>query len=90
METNVLKNPLKTGNVEIPTLFATVKDTGVIDVSFDVGDLHDVNMKDLRADSCEAATCIKRKWNRGTQTEIQSLFPMFDAMEHDAVETTHF
>lgn len=90
LETNVLKNPLKTGNVEIPTLFATVKDTGVIDVSFDVGDLHDVNMKDLRADSCEAATCIKRKWNRGTQTEIQSLFPMFDAMEHDAVETTHF
>lgn len=49
VETNVLKNPLKTGNLEIPTLFATVKDTGVIDVSLDEGDRHDVNMKDLRA-----------------------------------------
>ena len=90
METNVLKNPIETGNVELPTLFATVKDTGVIDVSFDEGDRHDVDMKDLRADSCKAATCIKRKYNRGTQTEIQSLFPIFDAIEHDAVESTHF
>lgn len=90
VETNVLKNPLKTGNLEIPTLFATVKDTGVIDVSLDEGDRHDVNMKDLRADSCEAATCIKRKCNRCTQTEIQSLFPIFDAMDRDAMETTHF
>lgn len=90
VETNVLKNPLNTGNVEIPTLFATVKDTGVIDVSFDEGEQHDVNMRDSLADSCEATTCINRKCNRGTQTEIQSRFSIFDAVEYDAVETTHF
>ena len=90
METNVLKNPLNTGNVELPTLFTTVKDTGIIDVSFDEGEQHDVSMKDLRADSCEAATYRNRKCNRGTQTDIKSLFSIFDAVEHDAMETTHF
>lgn len=87
---NVLKNPLNTGNMEIPTLIATVKDTGVIDVSLDEGEQHDVNMKVLQGDSYKAATCTNRKCNRGTQTELQSPFSIFDAEEHDAMEETHF
>ena len=90
VQTNVLKIPLNTGDLEIPTLFATVKDTGAIDVSFDVGGQHDVNVKDLRADSCEAATCINRKYNRSTQTELKSRFSVFKAVEQDAMEETQF
>ena len=90
VQTNVLKIPLNTGDLEIPTLFATVKDTGAIDVSFDVGGQHDVNVKDLRADSCEAATCINRKYNRSTQTELKSRFSIFKAVEQDAMEETQF
>ena len=81
VKTNVLKNLSNTGNVEIPTLFATVKDTGAIDVCFDEDEQYDVNVKDLRADS----------WcNRRTQTELKSRFSIFKAVEHDAMEERHF
>ncbi len=52
VDTNVLKNQLQTGKVEKPTLLSAVKDSGVIDVTFE-GEQADDNVMETNAENCQ-------------------------------------
>ena len=68
--TNALDNQLQTGQTDMPTMIGAVKDSGVVDVSFEGGDENDDRMQDgSRRDGEHKNT----KSHRATQTELFSL-----------------
>ena len=71
--TDVLKNQLQTGAVEMPTILGAVKDSGVIDVTLE-GDQEDGDhtVKATQDDNCQGAEYNNARHHRGTQTELST------------------
>lgn len=81
--TNVLNNQLQTGEIETPTIFLAIKDSGVIDVT-----LENCKQGDNDEEMNEAESKNK-KCNQGTQTKLLSTrFTMRDKVLHESVDET--
>lgn len=65
-DTNVFKSQLQTEQIEMPTILASVKDSGAMDVPFEEGQQDDDNTVAILA--CKDDT--KYKCHKGIQTEI--------------------
>ena len=70
---NVFKTQLQTGEFEVMTFQAAVKDTGAIDVTLGKGQEDDQMAKRMNDDDLEMATNVNKKCHIGTQTEFLSL-----------------
>ena len=88
---DVSKTQLDTGNVEMPTIVASVKDSGAIDVILENGIQDDHNMVVGHQDNCQVPKDKETKCDRVTQTDIISLSfsdVSDDAMPKRLVETS--
>ena len=89
---NVLKTQLQTGQFEMVTLHAAVKDSGAIDVTFEENEEGDdeggetVEMKDAY---CHGVECSRRKCDQGTQTVLSSLSLITDVTVAESIEETY-
>ena len=87
--TNVLKTQLQTGNFEMISLGAAIKDSGAIDVTLEENEDGDddsgetVEMKDVNRQGVKyrSKTC-----DQGTQTELLLLFTITDIAVHGSIE----
>ena len=87
--TNVLKTQLQTGNFEMISLGAAIKDTGAINVTLEENEDGDddsgetVEMKDANRQGVKyrSKTC-----DQGTQTELLLLFTITDIAVHGSIE----
>ena len=70
---NVTRTQLETGNFEITTLRAAVKDSGAFDVTLEEGEQDDDHTLDLQDDNRQVAKISKKKSHQGTQTDFSSL-----------------
>ena len=69
---NVLKNQLKTGKFEKPTIFSVVKDSGAIDVAFEESKQHDDYKIKAEAESCHGTKHGDTRCHQGKQTDLFS------------------
>ena len=70
--TNVLNSQIQTGQVDMPTLFGAVKDSGVVDVTLEEGEQeHDTT--DMEGENSCRYENFKAKVDRGTQTGLSGL-----------------
>ncbi len=60
-ETNVLQNQLQTGDIEMPSIFTTVKDSGAIDVTLEEDEHGDENTVKERGRKGHDTACMDRK-----------------------------
>ena len=76
--TNVMKTQLQTGNFEITTLRAAVKDSGAFDVTLEEEEQGDDHALDQQDDDRQVAKISEKKGHQGTQTDISSLLAVAD------------
>ena len=80
-QTNVLTNQLQTGEIEMPTVYGAVKDSGAIDVTLEENEQDD-NAEDVQDYSCDYEQENKTKCHRGTQTKL-IVFSLADVVFSD-------
>lgn len=91
--TNVLKSQLDTGQFEMVTLQAAIKDSGAIDVSLDENeeDGDDCgSVVEVKGDNRQRVKKKSKKCDQGTQTKFLSLFTNADVTVYVLIEETHF
>ena len=71
---NMLANQLQTGQIEMPTIQAAVKDSGVVDVNLDDDQEEDHNQVEVQDDNRRDAQEKNTESHQGTQTELKALF----------------
>ncbi|XP_078377182.1 uncharacterized protein LOC144660439 isoform X1 [Oculina patagonica] len=74
---NVLKHQLQTGQIDKPTIFSTVKNSGALDVTFEDGEQSDNNAVEIVGENCLEAEHSGKIREQGTQTEL-CLIPVTD------------
>ncbi len=90
--TNVFQAQLQTGEFEMVTLSAAIKDSGAVDVTLeeneegDDGGGESVEAKDK---SGQAVKYSSTKCDHGTQTELVSFFATADDTMHESIEEAH-
>ena len=67
---NVLKNQLQTGQIDKPTIFSTVKNSGAFDVTLEDGEQRDSNTVERQHENCQDAEHSDTRRHQGTQTEL--------------------
>ena len=72
VETNVLNSQLQTGEIDMPTVYGAVKDSGTIDVNLEENE-QEVNSEELRNSKGKSFVYDGRKCHQGTQTELFAL-----------------
>ena len=88
-ETNVLKTQIDTGDFEMVTLQAAVKDSGAIDVTLEEGEEGDDDTVEVQDNSRQGAMYSNQKCDQGSQTEFFSIFTKADVALHPPVYETH-
>ena len=73
-ETNVLKTQIDTGDFEMVTLDAAIKDSGAIDVILEEGEEGDDDSVKVQDYSPQGAKYSNKHCDQGTQTEVSSIF----------------
>ena len=86
---NVLQTQLQTGDFEMTTLGAAVKDSGAFDVNLEEGGQGDDHALDLHGDNRPITKTSKRKCHQGTQTELLLLLTVANFPVHEPIEDTH-
>ena len=71
--TDILTTQLQTGKTEMPSIQASVKDTGAVDVTLGERQQDTDNPVELLDDSFEGAVCNEAKCHQGTQTRLKTL-----------------
>lgn len=84
--TNLLHTQLDTG-VEMPTVFAAVKDSGAIDVTLEEDSQGDIKAVDKQVESLSNGEYNSPKCHQGTQTELCWL-AVADVVLHVPIERT--
>lgn len=79
VEENVLTNHLKTGQIELPTILTSVKDSGAIDVTLEEDEHRDGNAVEGQGNNYQAAAYSQTRRHQVTQTEF-CLLPTTRAM----------
>ncbi len=74
---NVLRNQLQTGQIDKPTIFSTMKNSGALDVTFEDGEQRDDNAVGRVGENCLDAGNSGKRRQQGTQTEL-CLIPVTD------------
>ena len=85
---NLLGTQLQTGNFEMTTLGAAVKDSGAFDVTLEEGEQADDQALDLQDHNRPVAKIINRKCHQETQTEFSSLLTVADFQTHEIFKET--
>ena len=88
---NVLRSQLQTGDFELVTFRAAVKDSGALDVTFEEAEQGDDHAVDPRDDDRPVAKICKTKCHQGTQTEFLKILAVADipVNDHEQIEDTH-
>ena len=86
---NVLRTQLQTGNFEMATLRAAVKDSGAFDVTLEECERGDDNALDLQVGKRPVPKISIKKCHQGTQTEFVSFLTGADVSVYELVEDTY-
>ena len=86
---NVLRTQLQTGNFEMATLRAAVKDSGAFDVTLEDGEESDEQGLDPQVDNRPVAKISIKRCHQGTQTEFSSILTVADFPVLESIEETH-
>ena len=87
--TNVLKTQLNSGQFEMVTLHAAIKDSGTFDVTLgenEEGDEDDGDIDEIKADNSQGIKYGGKKYDQGSQTELLSHFTNADDTVHELIE----
>ena len=88
--TNIIETQLQTGEFELTTVGSAVKDSGVIDVTLEEGEQGCEDSVEVQGNNGQGTKRNNKKCHQGTQTELSSLFAVFDANNvPEPVEETH-
>lgn len=85
---NVLKNQLQTGQIDKPTIFSTVKNSGAFDVTLEDGEQRDSNTVERQHENCQDAEHSDTRRHQGTQTELCS-GPISYSEAHEPMSKLH-
>ena len=80
--THVLTSQLQTGDFEMVTLQAAVKDTGAIDITLEEGEEGDEDKIEVQDGNRQDAKYNNQNCDQGTQTEFFSILRVADVMLH--------
>lgn len=69
-ETNVLQNQLQTGQIEMPTILASVKDSGAIEVSLEEDEQADEKKVEIQAKNYQGIEPSGTRCHQETQTDL--------------------
>ena len=87
---NVLRTQLQSGDFEMITLRAAVKDSGALDVTVEEGEQQgDDHAMDVRDDNLPVAKIGKTKRHQGTQTKFLTLSTVADFPVQEPIEDMH-
>ncbi len=67
---NIFKNQLQTGQIDKPSIFSAVKNSGAIDVTLEDDERRDDNTVDIQDENCQEAVHSDTRRHQGTQTEL--------------------
>ena len=85
--TNVLASQLQSGDFEMVTLQASIKDSGAIDVTLEEGEEGVDDSVEVQGNNRQRAKNGNEKSEQGTQTELFSIFTVADGVA--LIEGTH-
>ena len=84
---NVLNTQLQSGDYEMTTLHASVKDSGVIDVTLeDHEESDDQTVEKVEDSSPLRAKCSNKNCHQATQTKLSALTTVADVAQHKSIK----
>ena len=87
--TNICSNQLQTGEIEMPTILGTVKNSKTFDITLKVSELDGSNPRDVQKENCNDSPYKNKKYHKGSQTELLTIFSIPDVVVPGPVEETH-
>ncbi|XP_078376624.1 uncharacterized protein LOC144659965 [Oculina patagonica] len=85
---NLLKNQLQTGQIDKPSIFSAVKNSGAIDVTLEDDKQLDDKTVEKEDENCQEAVDSDTRRHQGTQTEPYCI-PVADFAAHGPVTDSH-
>ena len=76
-ESNVLQKQLQTGQIEMPTIFAALEDSGAIDVTIEEDEDGNESTVEINDKKCHGSEYTRTKRHQETQTELFSILTVY-------------
>lgn len=73
VETNIVQDQLQTGQIEMPTILAAVKDSGAIDATLEEEEQGDDNAVEAQYENCQTVEGSDTIRHQEAQTELSAL-----------------